>query len=147
MELDFIKGHMGGNTILLFDGRQVRKESLILETSLKVLDRKRLSADQAAFLYPSKGKNTIRALVVDITNRNFIPACGGFTQVLGCALVETEIAGRFGIKIENPVFDVNLELESGVSVVTIHTTKKGKFRKAEKFYAKAVGNCSSSLYL
>ncbi len=131
MELDFIKGHMGGNTILLFDGRQVRKESLVLETALKVLDRKRLSADQAAFLYPSKGKNTIRALIVDITNRNFIPACGGFTQVLGRALVETDIAGRFGFKIENPVFDINLELESGGSIVTVHTTKKGKFRKAE----------------
>ncbi len=131
MELDFIKGHMGGNTILLFDGRQVKKESLVLETALKVLDRKRLCADQAAFLYPSKMKNTIRALVVDITNRNFIPACGGFTQVLGRALVETDIARRFGVKVENPSFDVNLELESGSSVVNVHTTKNGKFRRSD----------------
>jgi len=131
MELDFIKGHMGGNTILLFNGRQVRRESHVLETALTVLDRKRLYADQAAFLYPSGKANTIRALVVDITNRNFIPACGGFTQVLGKALVDTDLVKWFKVKTAPQEFEVTLELESGPSTVTVHKTKGGKFRKAE----------------
>jgi proline racemase len=128
MELDFIKGHMGGNTIILLDGRQVPDESDVLETALKVLDRLHLCADQAGFIYPSKGENCLRALIVDITNRDFIPACGGFTQVLGRALVDTDLASRFGITLTEPLTKVTLELASGKSSIGIHI-RKGSFVK------------------
>jgi len=130
MELDFIKGHMGGNTIIILDGRPLPGESHVLEAALKVLDRLHMHGDQAAFIYPTEKKNGLRALIVDITNRNFIPACGGFTQVLGRALVDTDLSERFGIQITDPETVINLEIRSGASPITIHT-EKGTFRRAE----------------
>jgi len=128
MNIDFIKGHMGGNTIILLDGRQIPDESAVLETALKVLDKLHLCADQAGFIYPSESENSLRALVVDITNRDFIPACGGFTQVLGRALVDTDLASRFGITLTEPLTKVTLELASGKSSIAIHI-RKGSFVK------------------
>lgn len=130
MNIDFIKGHMGGNLILILDGRQIKDESQVLATALAALDRNRLFGEQAGVIYPSENKNGLKALIVDITNRAYIPSCGGFTQVLGRALVETDLAESFGIIIEDPVSTVMLETEAGITPLTIHSDK-GVFKKVE----------------
>jgi len=130
MKLNFIKGHMGGNLILILDGRQIKEESQVLDAALAALDRNRLFGEQAGVVYPSEKKNGLKALIVDITNRTFIPSCGGFTQVLGRALVETDLAESFGIRIEDPVSTVMLETEAGTTPLTIHS-EKGAFKKVE----------------
>ncbi|GAB6280095.1 MAG: hypothetical protein STSR0007_01460 [Thermovirga sp.] len=128
MKLDFIKGHMGGNLILILDGRQIKKESQVLETTLAALDRNRLFGEQAGVVYPSGKENGLKALIVDITNRAYIPSCGGFTQVLGRALVETDLAESFGIRIDDPVSTVRLETEAGETPLTIYT-ENGAFKR------------------
>ncbi len=130
MNIDFIKGHMGGNLILILDGRQIKEGSQVLATALATLERNRLFGEQAGVIYPSEKKNGLKALIVDITNRAFIPSCGGFTQVLGRALVETDLAERFGITIEDPVSTVMLDTEAGETPLTIHS-EKGVFKKVE----------------
>ncbi|MDO9508906.1 MAG: hypothetical protein Q7I97_06130 [Thermovirgaceae bacterium] len=130
MKLDFIKGHMGGNLILILNGRHIPDESLVLETALAALDRNRLYGEQAGVIYPSQKKNGLKAFIVDITNRAFIPSCGGFTQVLGRALVETDLAESFGIRIEDPVSTVMLDTEAGETPLTIHT-ENGAFKRVE----------------
>ncbi|MEA3508182.1 MAG: hypothetical protein U9R40_04590 [Synergistota bacterium] len=121
MELDFLKGHMGGNRIILLDGRQTGESSeRVLAAALGALDENRLCGHQAGVLFPGGGPGGLRVLIADVTGRNFIPACGGLTQVLGRALAETQWASRFGLVIEEPFTEVVLETEAGPTPITVH---------------------------
>lgn len=120
MQLDFIKGHMGGNRIVLLYGEQlpVGRE---LELSVKVLEQNYLWSHEAGILYPSPGGAGLRIKISEPTLPSFISACGGMTQVLGKALVETKWGEYFQIEIREPVTEVALETDAGPTRLEIHT--------------------------
>lgn len=110
MELDFIKGHMGGNRIILLDGTQI-PNGQELETGLHALDELTLSGHQVGLLYPPQRGGDIRARIISVCGRDFIPACGGFTQVLGYALATTNLASKFNLDLSSSVNKVTIEFD------------------------------------
>lgn len=110
MELDFIKGHMGGNRIILLDGAQIPKGHE-LQAGLHALDELNLSAHQVGLLYPPQHGGDIRARIVSVCGRDFIPTCGGFTQVLGHALATTDLSRKFNLDLSAPRSTVVIEFD------------------------------------
>lgn len=99
MRLDFIKGHMGGNTIVILDGRQVPPERA-LDLSLKVLGEKYLYSHEAGIISPGGEDVDLDVRIVGRASGKFLTACGGLTQVLGKVLCRTEWARRFGLDLQ-----------------------------------------------
>lgn len=110
--LSFIKGHMGGNEILLLDGRQIAKGKE-LEVGLSALNAPNIRGHQAGLLYKSESNAPLKARIVDAASRGFIAVCGGFTQVLGRALVETDLSEKLEVEVTEPVTQVTLETDAG----------------------------------
>lgn len=103
MILDFVRGHMGGNLIILLRGEQI-PEGTELETAVKLMGPNYLYAHEVGILYPGEKPGEIEVKVAEPSVPCFISACGGFTQVLGAALVETELGRHYGIDpSHNPV--------------------------------------------
>jgi hypothetical protein len=123
--VDFIKGHMGGNRILLLDGEQLDRERL-LSQSLRALDDLCLAGHQAGILYPPERGGTVRARIASVCGRDFIPACGGFTQVISRALVETPLGERFRPEERDGVRVIRIEFDS-LDVQTEVAMTDGRF--------------------
>jgi len=121
MKLDFVKGHMGGNRIVLLYGDQVPNKQE-LEVA-KVLDPLYLSGHQLGILYPPKGEGNLSVKIVELS-QEFLTACGGLTQVLGKALIESKIGNHFGIKLQEPTTNVLLETDAGLTKIKIDITNK-----------------------
>ncbi len=120
MQLDFVKGHMGGNTILLLYGEQL-PPGRELELSVKALGPNHLWCHEGGILYPSAGEAALKVKISEPTLPSFISACGGMTQVLGKALVETDVGDHFGIKIGDPLTGIDVETDAGLTGLEIHT--------------------------
>ncbi len=112
MRLDFVRGHMGGNLIILLRGEQIPFGSE-LETAVKLLGPNYLSAHEAGILYPIDKEGQIEVKIAEASLPSFISACGGLTQVLGAALVETELGLIFGVKKDAPFTEVLLHTDGG----------------------------------
>ena len=111
--IDFIKGHMGGNEIILLRGCQIPKGREI-EAALLSLAPPSIRGHQAGIFYKSQNNNRLKVKIVGATSEDFIGSCGGLTQVFGKALGETEFANYFNIKIHDPVTEVFLETDVGI---------------------------------
>ncbi|HIH96530.1 MAG TPA: hypothetical protein HA348_03480 [Thermoplasmata archaeon] len=114
--IDFVKGHMGGNEIILLFGEQVSKDMSkkeIIGKTVPILNHPNIYGDQAAVLYRIKGENTIKPKIVDRSMREYVPMCGGFTQVFGKALMETDLANHLGIEMNEGSTEVILDTDSG----------------------------------
>lgn len=125
MQLDFVKGHMGGNTILLLYGEQL-PAGRELELSVKALDQNHLWCHECGILYPPDDEADLKVKISEPTLPSFISACGGMTQVLGKALVETELGNHFGIKLTDPVTRVIIGTDAGPTGLEIHRPE-GRF--------------------
>lgn len=121
MLLDFIKGHMGGNTILLLYGEQL-PEGRELALSVKALDPNHLWCHECGILYPADSGTDLKVKISEPTLPSFISACGGMTQVLGKALVETDLGDYFKIEVREPVTEVIIETDAGPTALEIHST-------------------------
>jgi hypothetical protein len=97
MKLDFVRGHMGGNLIILLRGDQL-PAGRELEIAVKLMGPNYLHAHEAGILYRTGTPGQIEVKIVEPTLPCFISACGGFTQVLGAALIETELGELFGVE-------------------------------------------------
>lgn len=124
-QVDFYKGHMGGNRILLLDGEQLDRERLLAQ-ALRALDDTCLAGHQAAILYPPERGGTVRARIASVCGRDFINACGGFTQVVSRALVETPLGERFPPEERDGNRHVTVEFDN-LDVETVITMEDGRF--------------------
>ncbi len=121
--INFVKGHMGGDEIILLDGRdvplQIRKK-----IALSVLHSPNIRGREVGILYKNEHENNLSVKIVELTSRDYIPMCGGLTQVVGKALIETNFRDLFDIKVTKPntriylhtdagVFPINVEVENG----------------------------------
>ncbi|MBM4235131.1 MAG: hypothetical protein FJ152_01490 [Firmicutes bacterium] len=120
MKLDFVRGHMGGNLIILLRGEQI-PAGTELETAVKLMGPNYLHAHEAGILYPGSRPGEIEVKIAEPSVPCFISACGGFTQVLGAALVETELGSYFGIDINRKPVEVMLLTGCGPTELKIDT--------------------------
>ncbi len=111
-KIPFIKGQMGGNEIVLLDGNSVPIGNR-LDIGLAILDPPSVRGHQAAVLYGGGG-NRLRAKIISVSGRGFISSCGGLTQVLGKALVDTDISDFFKLGLDEPINAVELETDAGL---------------------------------
>jgi diaminopimelate epimerase len=116
--VDFLKGHMGGNEIVLLHADQMPRRRR-LETALSILDPPSIRGDQAALLERPKRGGDIKVQIVDRASRDFITTCGGMTQVLCKALLETELGRRYGIRLHRR--QLILETDDGTVRVSIRS--------------------------
>jgi len=111
---------MGGNEIVLLIDARI-EESEKVAAGLSVLEPPSIGGHQAIFVEPSPGGNTLRVKIVDITARRFTTMCGGMTQVLGHALLESSIAGQLNIRMDSPTSRVVLRTDAGeVPIIIEH---------------------------
>lgn len=130
---------MGGNLIILLRGEQI-PAGLELETAVKLMSPNYLYGHEAGILYQTGWPGRIAVKIADPTVPCFINACGGFTQVLGAALIETGLGKLFGIDgTSNPV-KVILETECGLTPLIIETDA-GKARRIKTDISSFVGDC------
>ena len=122
MKLDFVKGHMGGNTIIFLNGTQIPK-GRELEISLNLLEKSYLGGDEAAILYPPQNEGNLKVKISEPASGEFIGACGGMTQVLGKVLFETAVGANLGITPREPVTPVVLEADSGLTNIMVYLMK------------------------
>ncbi len=118
MKLDFIRGHMGGNIIVLLDGEQLPAGGE-LAAAVKILGPHYLSGHEAGLLYPASCGAGLRLKIAEPTSGCFISACGGLTQVLGKALVEANLGERYAIMMEEPSTVVLLETDAGTTELMV----------------------------
>lgn len=125
--IDFVKGHMGGNEIILLYGDQVPRGGEI-RLAQKLLSRPNIRGDEAGFFYKPENGGDLKVKIAEIGVPRFIPMCGGLTQVLGVALLETDFAEHFGVKIKEPVTKIILETDVGFIPLEIEN-KAGKVKR------------------
>jgi hypothetical protein len=118
MELDYLKGHMGNNVIIFLYGEQI-PTGRELEAAVEVLQPHCVSGHEAGILYPPARGGDLRVKIVGFTSRAFITACGGLTQVLGKAAVETRLGRRLRLPIREPETRIVLETDAGPVPVTV----------------------------
>lgn len=121
-EYDFVKGHMGGNEIVLLDGNRMDSEKYV-EAALSALEPPSIRGDQAGILEVPERGGDIKVKIVDRSARDFIPMCGGLTQVLWKALAETDLGKRY--HIPKPLKQLVIETDVGLVRLSLKTTGDG----------------------
>lgn len=120
MKLDFIRGHMGGNIIILLDGEQL-PAGAELAAAVKILGPNYLYGHEAGLLYPPSCGADLSVKIAEPTSGCFISACGGLTQVLGKALVEAGLGERYAIRMEEPLTVVLLKTDAGTTELEVES--------------------------
>lgn len=119
--VDFVKGNMGGNHVLLLDGRKI-PDGQELETALDALKPMNVGGHQAGVLYEGNDENEIVARIVTITGKTYISMCGGLTQILGKALSVESFLDDFSLEIAEPETELTLRTDSGPVRLTVRVT-------------------------
>lgn len=122
MNIDFVKGHCGWDTVTLVPTGQI-PSAQELEAALKILSPPISGGLEMGFLERTKGQNEIRLRIVASTQKDWIPMCGGMTQVLGKALIETQFRDYFSINIDSTLVQVRLITPSSVVPIEISLKK------------------------
>lgn len=114
-EINFTKGHMGGNEIVLVYGNDIQS-NLSPEEAISVLNPPHIKGDQIGLLSSSE-KTDLGVTILDRSYEDYLDMCGGLTQVLGHALVETNLGTYFDIDLhENPI---KIALETNLGNIPI----------------------------
>jgi len=119
----FIKGHMGGNEILLLPGDTI-PAGRELEIALQALHSPSVKEHEVGFLYQGKTDNSLKVRIVGGISRRFISSCGGLTQVLGKAVIVTDLVRDFGLHVTEPMTTLSLETDAGL--VRLHIKTDGR---------------------
>jgi len=122
LKVDFVKGHMGGNEIILVHASQIPKQHRV-KAALSLMESPGLRGDQVGILEKPRAGGDVKVKIVDRTEKTYITMCGGLTQVLPRALMQTDLGRRYGI---SRTFK-QLALETDLGIVKISVNKaKGK---------------------
>lgn len=113
MEIEFVKGHCGWDVLTLVPEGIIPADRE-LEAALKIVDAPVNGGLEVGFMGAGEDAQTIRLRMVSSTQRDWIPMCGGMTQVIGKALVETFFRDRFRMNVSAPRLTVRLATPSGM---------------------------------
>ena len=118
IEIPFMKGHMGGNEIVLLWGDVPDDKEL--QIALAALRPPYRLGQDLGLLHKTNRKNVLKVNMTWQFDDKYIEMCGGLTQVLGKALVDIpELAAHFGIEVVEPAFTVSLETQVGLIPITV----------------------------
>lgn len=117
--IEFAKGHMGGNEIVLLDGERV-PEGQELDVALTLLDPPNIRGHQGVLLY-KVDDNRLRAKIISVSSQGFISSCGGLTQLLGKVLIETDFMNKLQLRFDEPLARIELETDAGVFTILIES--------------------------
>ncbi|MBS3826028.1 hypothetical protein KGY58_05740 [Candidatus Bipolaricaulota bacterium] len=110
-EINFIKGHMGGNEIILVYGSDIQSK-LSPEEAISVLNPPHIRGDQIGLLSSSE-ETDLGVTILDRSYEDYLDMCGGLTQVLGHALVETNLGSYFDIDLHEGLIKITLKTDLG----------------------------------
>jgi len=119
--LDFIKGHCGWDVLTLVLAEQV-PTGQEFETALKIVDSPVGGGIEVGIMYPPDSKGAIPIKILNAAERNWIPMCGGMTQVIGKAMAETFLGDYYAVDKSKSEIAINLQTDS--CIVPIHTRVK-----------------------
>lgn len=111
-KLDFVKGHCGWDIVTLLPEGQVPPEQELV-CAVKILSAPIDGGLEVGWLGFGDAPDEITLRMVNSTTKSWIPMCGGMTQVIGKALVETSLRDRFRIDVSRPLQVVRLRTPSG----------------------------------
>ncbi|MBS3736223.1 MAG: hypothetical protein V5A87_05320 [Candidatus Bipolaricaulota bacterium] len=112
-KLNFVKGHMGGNQIILTLKEDYPGENY-LETALPLLKPPHIQGDQLGILtVQPDGEAEMKVKIVDSSNDDYLEMCGGLAQVLGKAIVEVDLVSKFRPDLDSTPLDITLETDIG----------------------------------
>jgi len=117
-KIDFVKVHAGWDEVVFLHGVQL-PEGEELKIGLSLLRRPSLRGTEVGILYKPDGDGDLKVKILDITTNSYIDMCGGLTQALGKALIETDIGSRYGMRISEPRTRFTLETEAGLFPIEI----------------------------
>jgi proline racemase len=103
---------MGGNEIILLYGDEVPVGREI-EVALQALYPPHIRGHEAGLIYQGEEQNTLNVKIIGAISKGFISSCGGLTQVLGKALIETDLLQDFGLQTSKPMTTVILQTDAG----------------------------------
>jgi hypothetical protein len=118
MQVDFVKGHCGFDAVTLLPAGQI-PPAHELEAALRILAPPLGGGLEVGFLEPGERADEIRLRMVDSTARTWIPMCGGMSQVIGKALVETFFRERFQVDVSRAHQEIRLCTPAGVVPIVV----------------------------
>ena len=118
VKLEFVRGHCGWDVVTLLPDGQV-PASDELACSVKILGAPMDGGLEVGWLGRGAHDDEITLRMVNSTTKNWIPMCGGMTQVIGKALIETFLQKHFNIDVSQPVLNLKLMTPSGAIPVRI----------------------------
>lgn len=110
--VDFVKGHCGWDALTLVRDEQLPSAEA-LQCALKIVSSPIDGGLEVGLMSPGERAGQIRLRMVSSTARDWIPMCGGMTQVIGKALVETSLGRHFGVDTADGMLHVTLLTPSG----------------------------------
>ena len=113
MNVNFVKGHCGWDTVTLVLAGQIPQEHE-LAAALKIVTIPVSGGLEVGFMARGERQGEIRLRIAESTTRNWIAMCGGMSQVIGKALVETVFRNHFDLDLSGPTLSVKLVTDSGV---------------------------------
>jgi len=120
-QVDFVKGHCGWDILTLVPEGQVPMGQE-LQTALKIIDPPINGGLEVGFLGEGSKPGEITLRMMDSTSRDWLSMCGGMTQVIGKALVETFFKNRFDIDISLPRITIQLLTKAGTIPIEIEVS-------------------------
>lgn len=127
MQVDFVKGHCGWDTLTLLPEGSIPPQQE-LEAALKILAAPVYGGLEVGYLGRGDAPNRIRLRMVDSTSRNWIAMCGGMTQVIGKALVETFFRDHFEVDTSASRLSFELLTESGAIPIHVEVSDRRAIR-------------------
>lgn len=118
VQLDFVKGHCGWDVVTLLPAGQIPLADE-LAASVKIVSAPLYGGLEAGWMERGDAPGEIRLRMVNSTTRNWIPMCGGMSQVIGKALVETFLREHFEVDTSRPELGVTLLTPSGAIPVRV----------------------------
>lgn len=110
--IEFVKGHCGWDILTLVPLNQIAQDHK-LELALKIIDAPINGGLEVGFLGIGDSPEEILVKMVNSTTRTWIPMCGGMTQVIGKAIVETFFRDMLDVDINQPQLEYRLITDSG----------------------------------
>lgn len=110
--IDFVKGHCGWDAVTLIPEGQIAATDE-LASALKILGPPIYGGLEVGWLGRGDRPDQIKLRIVDSTTKTWLPMCGGMTQVIGKALVETFLRDHFEVDVTQPLLKVKLLTTAG----------------------------------
>lgn len=118
MKARFVKGHMGGNTIAVFNRGKISSD-FGLGSVVGALSNERLACHEAGLVSQTPSSKNLGLAIAGRSSRRWISSCGGLTQVLGHVLARNDLCDFLGFPIHVLPETLVLETEAGPTPITI----------------------------